>query len=300
MRVTVAVPTYKRTLDLTRCLAALRVQRRAPDSVLVTLRDDDISTSELLDQLFASWPELRAVPVHRPGVVAAMNAALDVATGDILALTDDDAEPADDWLEQMLGVFERQPGVVGVGGRDDQPNVTGEKPDVGRLQWFGRVIGNHHLGAGPARDVDVLKGVNCAFRLEPLRAIRFDERLRGSGAQVHWELSLCLALRRAGWRLVYDPAIRVRHLVGQRHDDDQLHRGRFAVAPHENAVFNETLVLAEHLSPLRRLVFRLWYVLVGTAQSPGLLQLPRVFVAEGRVAWLRWASTQRARRAAMR
>lgn len=295
MRVTVVVPTYRRPQDLARCLAAVRIQRRAADGVLVVVRDDDVESSELIDQLSADWAGLRAVPVSRPGVVAAMNAALDAAFGDVLALTDDDAEPADDWLERIVGVFEANANVGGVGGRDDQLNVPGAKPDVGRLQWFGRVIGNHHIGVGPARDVDVLKGVNCAFRLAPLREVRFDERLRGPGAQVHWELSLCLALRRAGWRLLYDPAIRVRHLVGQRHDDDQLHRGRFDVAPHENAVFNETLILSEHFSPVRRFVFELWYTLVGTAQSPGLLQFFRVLAVDGRIAWVRWRATQRAR-----
>lgn len=32
------------------------------------------------------------------------------------------------------------------------------------VQWFGRVIGNHHLGTGGVREVDILKGVNMSFR----------------------------------------------------------------------------------------------------------------------------------------
>lgn len=296
MRVTVVVPTYLRHHDLARCLAALRVQRRAPDAVLVTVRDTDVGSRALLDELVATWPAVRAVSVARGGVVAAMNAALDAADGDVLALTDDDAEPLDDWLERIVAVFESEPGAGGVGGRDEQTGAPASQATVGRLQWFGRTIGNHHVGVGPARDVDVLKGVNCAFRLPLVRAARFDERLRGQGAQVHWELSLCLALRRAGWRLVYDPAIRVRHHIGVRHDDDQLHRGRFDAAPHAAAVYNETLVLSEHLSGARRLAFVIWAAAVGTAAEPGLLQVPRVLVREGRVALRRWRTTQLARR----
>lgn len=300
MDVTVIVPTYRRPLDLARCLAALRVQRHAPTSVLVTLRDDDHEGRALADELATTWDVLRSVRVHRTGVVAAMNAALAEAVGDIVALTDDDAEPLEDWLERIVRAFDAAADVGGVGGRDDQAGVTGEERDVGRLQWFGRTIGNHHVGAGPARDVDVLKGVNCAFRLPLVRAVGFDERLRGKGAQVHWELALCLALRRAGWRLVYDPAIRVRHHVGVRHDEDQLHRGRFAVAPHEDAVFNETLALAEHFTGVRRTVLGAWTMLVGTAEAPGLVQLPRVLIRDGRVALKRWLATQRARRAGYR
>jgi len=29
---------------------------------------------------------------------------------------------------------------------------------VGKLQWFGRLIGNHHIGSGEGREVDAL---NC-------------------------------------------------------------------------------------------------------------------------------------------
>lgn len=300
MDVTVIVPTYRRPLDLARCLAALRVQRHAPAAVLVTLRDDDEEGRALTAELASSWDALRPVRVERTGVVAAMNAALRESTGDLVALTDDDAEPQADWLERIVRAFAEHSDVAGVGGRDDQAGVTGAEAVVGRLQWFGRAIGNHHVGVGPAREVDILKGVNCAFRLSVVRAIAFDERLRGKGAQVHWELALCLAIRRAGWRLLYDPAIRVRHHIGVRHDADQLHRGRFDVAPHEDAVFNETLALAEHFRGIRRVVLIAWTTLVGTAESPGLVQLPRVLMREGRVAVKRWRATQRARRAGFR
>ncbi|MES2176608.1 MAG: glycosyltransferase [Gemmatimonadota bacterium] len=295
MKVTVVVPTYRRVEDLDRCLAALREQTRPAEEVLVTIRNDDAESTALVEQSARGWPSLRAVPVKRPGVVAAMNAALAAVTGDIYALTDDDAEPHRDWLARIVPIFEQQPGVAAVGGRDDQVGAPGDKTTVGKLQWFGRIIGNHHVGAGPAREVDVVKGVCSAFRMSALREIGFDERLRGSGAQVHWELSLCLALARAGWRLVYDPAIRVRHHVGTRHDADQLHRGRFAVEPHENAVYNETLVLAEHLRGARRVAFKLWASAIGTAVEPGVLQVPRAFLRDGFGALTRWRATQRAR-----
>lgn len=299
MLITVLVPTYRRPEELSRCLAALRSQSRPPDQLLVTLRPDDAEAAHLVEGLLPLWPALRPVPVVRAGVVAAMNAALDATGGEILALTDDDAEPAGDWLARLECTF-REPDVAGVGGRDDQPGAEGERETVGRLQWFGRVIGNHHLGAGPARDVDVLKGVNCAFRVAPLRAVRFDERLRGTGAQVHWELVLCLALRRAGWRLRYDPRIRVRHTVAPRHDADQLHRGHFDPAPHQDAVFNSTLARAEYLGGVRACAFRWWSLLVGTAEEPGLLQLPRLLLREGRAALPRWRATVRGRSEGLR
>jgi hypothetical protein len=67
-----------------------------------------------------------------------------------------------------------------------------------------------------------------------------------------------------------------------------------------DAVFNETLVLAEHLPPTRRAAFALWSAMIGTSAEPGLLQLPRVLVNDGRVALRRWRATQRARREGLR
>lgn len=296
MHTTIAVPTYRRPAELARCLAALRSQELPAQEVLVVVRAGDTAAQEVVSRMQHDWPALRAVSVTRGGVVAAMNAALDAAAGDVFVLTDDDAEPEPDWLARLVAVLAANANVAGVGGRDTQPGVVGERHVVGRVQWFGRVIGSHHLGAGPARDVDVLKGVCCAFRTTAIRPIRFDERLKGQGAQVHWELALCLALRRSGWRLVYDPSIRVTHHVAPRHDDDHLHRGRFSTGPHEDAVFNETLALREHLYGPRRVAFELWSTLMGTAESPGLLQLPRVVLREGPQGWQRFLSTQRARR----
>ncbi len=294
MWVTALVPSYHRHQDLARCLAALRAQTRPPESVLVVLRADDQASMELVAGL-SSWRELRAVTVPQPGVVAAMNTGVTTAHGDILAITDDDAEPDRDWIERIAATFDSDSRIAGVGGRDEQ-GTAASALDVGRVQWFGRVVGNHHVGIGPPRDVDVLKGANCAFRLPIIRDIGFDERLLGDGAQVHWELSLCLALRRRGYRLVYDPSIRVRHHVGIRYGTDQLHRGVFAAKPHEDAVYNETLILAGHLTGVSRVAFELWAVAIGTAESPGVLQVPRVLVREGRVAFARWHATRRARR----
>jgi hypothetical protein len=145
------------------------------------------------------------------------------------------------------------------------------------------MIGNHHLGVGPAREVDILKGANCAYRTVLLRAVGFDTRLLGKGAQVNWEMGIGFALRKAGWKLIFDPAVLVHHHVAQRFGDDLLHRGIFKVEPYIEAVHNETLFLWEYLSPVRRFAFLLWAFLVGYSFAPGLAQIARArFSADAR------------------
>lgn len=52
------------------------------------------------------------------------------------------------------------------------------------IQWFGRIIGNHHLGVGLPQKVDFLKGANMSYRAQVLATLRFDTRLRGAGASL--------------------------------------------------------------------------------------------------------------------
>ncbi len=291
--VSVIVPSWRRVDSLSRCLRALAAQSRAPNEVVVGVRRDDADSARAVESLARTYPvPLRLATSAESGVVAAMNAALAMCRADstIIALTDDDTEPRRDWIERLAGCF-ADPTVGGAGGRDWQPHERGDRAVVGKVQWFGRTIGNHHLGAGPARDVDVLKGANCAYRAPLLRALKFDDRLAGAGAQLFWELALCLPIRRAGWRLVYDPAIAVEHHVEPRSDGDQLHRGVFASAPLSDAIHNETLVLLEHQRGVAWPATVAWALLVGTHHEPGLAQIPRLVLRGDRHAVARWRAT---------
>ena len=162
------------------------------------------------------------------------------------------------------------------------------------------MIGNHHLGVGEPREVDVLKGVNMSFRQEAMSTtgyayaqLRFDERMRGTGAQVHFEMAFTLALKRAGWKLIYDPQVAVDHYPAQRFDEDQ--RNNFNEIAFINLVHNETLVLLEHLPPLRRAVFLLWAILVGTRDCLGLIQGLRFLPKQGQLALKKWLASLRGR-----
>ena len=146
----------------------------------------------------------------------------------------------------------------------------------------------------------MLKGANCAYRAAPLKEIGFDTRLRGGGAQAHWELALGLAMRRAGWTLIYDPAVALDHYIAQRFDEDLNHRGFFNAGALSNVVYNETLILLTHLPPLRRLAFLAWAFLVGTWGEPGPLQVPRLLLRRDKNVWKRLSAAGAGRVAAAR
>ncbi|MHC0064240.1 glycosyltransferase family 2 protein [Nostoc sp. UIC 10890] len=297
MRNTVLIPTYRRPQDLSRCLLALQEQIKPVDQVIVVVRDTDAETWQFLAELNAPNLPLHTVKVTQPGVVAALNAGLAAVEGDIVSITDDDAAPHPDWLERIAAYFTSDSRLGGLGGRDwihhGSKLEDASRPVVGQLQWFGRVIGNHHLGVGEPREVDILKGVNMSFRKEAIGQLRFDERMRGTGAQVHFEMAFTLALKRSGWKIIYDPNVAVDHYPAQRFDEDQ--RNNFNEIAFINLVHNETLVLLEHLPFIRRIVFLFWAVFVGTCDSLGFVQWLRFLPSQGQLAGKKLLASWRGR-----
>ncbi|MBF2018343.1 MAG: glycosyltransferase [Rivularia sp. T60_A2020_040] len=286
MSIAVIVPTYRRSQDLARCLQALQNQTRSADEVIVVVRDTDTETWSFLAAFDSKSLPLRTAKVSVTGVVAAMNTGLDTATTDIVAFTDDDAAPHTDWLLRIESHYLADERVGGVGGRDWVYHGTdledGNSVTVGQVRWFGKVIGNHHIGSGEAREVDVLKGVNMSFRRAAIEGWHFDERMRGTGAQVHFELAFSLKLKRAGWKLIYDPKIAVNHYPAKRFDEDQ--RQSFNQIAFANAVHNETLALLEYFSPLQKLAFLFWAITVGTREAVGFMQWLRFVPSQGLLA----------------
>ncbi len=259
--VTIVVPSYRRPERLRRSLAALAAQDRPLDELIVVCRREDAETSAVA----GATAGVQRVTVDAPGVLAAMRAGAREARGECIGFVDDDAEPHEGWLAGVLAHL-ADAGVGAVGGRDIVELPPGRPParDVGRITAVGKLVGGHHLGIGPARDVDVLKAANMVFRRT---ALALPDGLRGVGAQVHFEVATCLWAIDRGWRLVYDPALVVDHLPGPRFDDDA-RAGRSAAAT-ANAAYNLSLCLGVMRPALRRRRF-VYGLLVGDEELPGL------------------------------
>jgi glycosyltransferase involved in cell wall biosynthesis len=264
-------------------LDALKKQTRPANEVLLVVRDTDVETRNFLETFDPNPLPLQIVTVTTSGVIAALNKGLDAAQGDIIAITDDDAAPRPEWLTRIEAHFVSDDAIGGVGGRDwmyqGTELVDGACEVVGKVQWFGRTIGNHHFGVGKPREVEILKGANMSYRRSAIANLRFDERLRGTGAQAHNDLAFGLAVKGSGWKLIYDPLVELDHFHGQRFDEDI--RYQFNPIATGNQVHNYTLILLEYLPPIRRLVFILWAILIGTRGERGLLQTLRFIPAEG-------------------
>lgn len=301
MKVTVLIPTYRRPEDLVRCLAALTRQSRASDEVVIVARADDVATHVCLGSpaVRGTLP-ISVALVDHPGQVAALNRGLVAASGDVIAITDDDAAPRSDWVERIATAFSSDAKLGALGGRDwvHEKNgvLDGERSRVGKLTSFGKIVGNHHLGVGEAREVDILKGANMSYRRAAIRNIGFDVRLRGAGAQVHNDMAFSISVKRAGWKVVYDPRVAVDHFPAERFDDG---RGTQSLTSMSNAAYNLHLILRDYLPPLRREVAWWWYAVVGTRVYPGLVHVALALLSGKNYAALsRWRAVRNGAREA--
>ena len=273
MDITVIVPTYKRPDDLRRCLDALGNQTCAAARVAVVRRDGDVATEKMLAGYKPGALLMQIFTGTVPGVVAALNVGLANAIGEVVAMTDDDAAPHPDWLARIAAHFRADARIGGVGGRDrifqgKRKDDWPPKTHVGISTWYGHVYGNHHCGVGLARDVEMLKGVCMAFRRGAIGELRFDTRLRGAGAQYANEYLFGAAIRNAGWRLVYDPAILVDHYPSVRHDSDQ--RNQIDRGALRDVIHNATLGYLEYMPVRRALAVLVYQLLWGSRMSPGV------------------------------
>jgi GT2 family glycosyltransferase len=302
----VLIATYRRPDDLLRCLSALKKQRLQPNDILVVVRDDDSETKSMLNVHPPVGLPIRVISIDRPGSVAARNAGLDVCQTDILAIIDDDTSPHADWLSRVMENFRNDPALGGLGGRDRCFDGTAfddqQEPVVGKIQWWGRTIGNHHLGFGKVREVDVLKGANMSFRARAFEHVRFNTRLKGKGAQPSEDFCFSVDVKAQGWKLAYDPAALVDHYASRR-DEKRLYVGVSAVADQaafRDFCYNQTLSIWNALSPLRRSVFFAWSFLIGTGVFPGLVQAVRFTPKLGLDSWQRFLLAQQGKVEAFR
>jgi glycosyltransferase involved in cell wall biosynthesis len=110
----VVVSTYdeKRWEDLAACMRSLERQAPAPHEVIVVVDHNP----ELLARVTASFPDARVLANARSrGLAGARNTGTDVASGEIVAFIDDDAQAEQDWVGQIEGCFS-SPAIVGAGG----------------------------------------------------------------------------------------------------------------------------------------------------------------------------------------
>jgi glucosyl-dolichyl phosphate glucuronosyltransferase len=226
MRISVVIATRDRAALLGITLDRLRHQSYAPgDEVIVVDNASRDTTAAVVRQAADDFP----VPLHyllevTPGKSAAVNAGVARAHGDVLALTDDDVQPADDWIVQIRDLFERRELAL-VGGRVDPwweapcPWWLVEcEPEAVYPVMFSPLALLHYGEPQPLGERAAI-GANMAVRRSVFDQLGgFAPNLgRHQGTLLCGEdHDFCERVAAAGFRSEYRPELRVRHWVPAR------------------------------------------------------------------------------------
>ncbi len=197
-----------------------------------------------------------------------------LANCDVIAVMDDDSEALEGWVRGLLRHYANSH-VGGVGGRyiNMEGNREADVPDadrVGYVSALGRFVGNMYKRptfTNPVQ-VDFLIGGCMSFRREVARALEFDAGLNQNAA-FGYEVDLGLQARAAGWLLIFDPAVAVRHysapraVPGMRRLDDSDSTYWYS--------YNAARVVARRLRGFKRMVAMAWSLVMGERRAPGLV-----------------------------
>lgn len=160
---------------------------------------------------------IRYLHLEQRGLSRARNAALRVARGDVIAMTDDDCEARRDWLESLARYFECDPLTGVVGGSVIAPPTHGF-PSV-CLNWTPSDTVYDPLVDGPRAPAGwCWFGANFALRPAIFERMGdFDEYL-GAGAEFPSaeDVDYRLRLERSGIRMRSTPHAVVYHTYGRR------------------------------------------------------------------------------------
>jgi glycosyltransferase involved in cell wall biosynthesis len=213
--VTVVVSSRDRPDQLAGALPAVVRALHEQDDLIVV--DSASSSDETVEVARAAGA--RCVRLDKAGLSRARNAGVRAASGDIVAFTDDDCSPAEDWIERLRAHF-TDPTVAFVTGRVEALGESEQTASVLERDDLMRYSGVHEpYGIG--------HGANMAYRRATLIELGlFDEEL-GSGAPLRSGEDADMLLRSlaGGWDGIYDPAVLVSH--DQWRDPSELVRLRY-------------------------------------------------------------------------
>ncbi len=223
-RVSAVVATHDRPELLARCLESIDAQEHRPDEVIVV---DNARSSDATERMLATdtytQRGVRYVREDIPGLARAHNTGVAHATGDVIAITDDDVVVDRHWLAALLEAFHDHDAGCVTGLILPVELRTREQSWVEQYGGFARGYEQRVFSLDAPPDGDPLfpftagrfgSGANMAFTRAVLERLGGFDAALGAGTKAKGGDDLAAFARTllAGASLVYQPDAVVRHL----------------------------------------------------------------------------------------
>lgn len=278
MKISVVIPTLNRRDSLNKVLNDLIVQSYKDFEVII-LDGGSTDNTESLCNSFKQFFEISFYLQKNPGIVGAMNEALEYCRGDIFTRTDDDVALSRDWLKEIAETFREYPDAAGVTGPTIIPAERMEKRDLTlfnakvaqsqSLFWriFRKIYHGYFMEGEPfavsrffrsgafsigsnfessehiktVLKVDYLESCNWSVKLDLIEKIgRFDNRY--GGVSEYFEADAVYRIKKLGGKMYFNPKAKIYHLV-DRSGNFKARAGTFGRA------HNFILFYMQHIKP---------------------------------------------------
>lgn len=221
LKISVVICTYNRALYIREAMESLYHQTLSKEcyEVIIVNNNSSDQTEQICEAFIASHSDARYYYMNEPkqGASLARNTGSLHAKSPLLCFMDDDAVADKDYLEKIVGFFEKHTDAGGLGGRII-PRYIPKEPEW-MSHYVSSLVGNFHYSEGVSifsankyplesnmiirkADFDAIKGFNPA-----LPGVLGNLRIGGEGKDFFFRL------KSLGRTIYYDPAIRVQHVV---------------------------------------------------------------------------------------
>jgi GT2 family glycosyltransferase len=220
--VSVILATWRRDEALRLVLGDL-AQQEGVTAEVVVIDQNQPATPEHVFAEFRTSPHRLTILPHAPGVVASRNDGAKIAVGEVFVFIDDDVRiDSPEYLATIARDF-IDPDLAGVCGQELSPPdyQPSDKPAGNFSDPFEEAC-FFHRATTQRREVFHLATCNCAIRRSAWEKVGgLDPIFAGNSYGDDYDLAL--RMRAAGMKIVFDPAVSVRHtrapMGGLRLDD---------------------------------------------------------------------------------
>lgn len=200
MQVSVLICTYQRHELLQKALTALiRETAEKPDQVVIVNGGDAEADRVVAHFSTQEHPRVELVKTRNVNLATSRNLGLDHCTGDIIAMTDDDAMVFPDWISALKRAHHAHPEAGGIGGA-----VFGSNTE----SLVGRVADLVTFPSWPqAQYVRNLPGVNISYKRHVVKEVGYQDvsLARGEDVDFNWRV------QKLGYKILFEPQIKVYH-----------------------------------------------------------------------------------------
>jgi len=264
--VSVVICCHNSAKILPETLTCLANQQTAGSVIYEVIVVDNVSTDGTAQVAERTWPQNHSIPlrvVREPqlGLSYARHCGVGAAKYEVISFIDDDNRVCPEWIQLVAEAMSRHPEVGACGGCNEAVCETSPPGWFARYQWC-YAVGEQWTEPGDITQTrGYLWGAGLSIRKtawEQLMSNGFRSLLvdrKGSSLGAGGDAELCFALRLAGWRLWYEPRLRLRHFITERRLNWQylrmLNRGFGAASvgtdPYEIALRDNRLGIKEWL-----------------------------------------------------